>query len=209
MKLKLFKNIKDKYYNFNDFPDNSNILLITGLSGSGKSYLSREIASNYNSTIFQVEWLKHSKHTSEECKYILDSFLEKHPEIKDLVKSKWNNSKSEDKNELFKKYINLFLLHFLEMKEKNKNYIIEGLQLFTLIDFNLIKDYPLIIKGTSSYNSLINRLKRDYKKRKNEKFITKAKFVFRVIKESFLYQLKHKKKLNKFIELKEKSENNG
>ena len=133
----------------------------------------------------------------------------KFPKIRDLVKNKWNNSKNEDDNELFKKYINLFLLHFLEVKEENKSYIIEGLQLFTLIDFDLLKDYPLIIKGTSSYNSLKNRLKRDYKKRKKEKFIIKAKFIFRVIKESFLYQLKHKKKLNKFIELKEKSDNNG
>lgn len=209
MKLKLFKNIKDKYFDFNDFPRNSNVLLITGLSGSGKSYLARKVASEYDATIFQIEWLKHSKHISDECRYILDSFLEKHPEIKDLVKNKWNNSKNEDTNDLFKKYINLFLLHFLEVKEENKNYVVEGLQLFTLIEFDLIKNYPLIIKGTSSYNSLKNRLKRDYQKRKNESFVIKVKFVIRVIKESFLYQLKHKKKLNKFIELKEKSENNG
>lgn len=209
MKLKLFKNTKDKYYNFNNFPINSKILLITGLSGSGKSYLARELANKYDAIIFQVEWLKHSKHISEEYKYVLDTFLDKHPEIIGLVKNKWNNTKSEDNNELFKKYINLFLLHFLEVKEENKNYIIEGLQLFTLIDFDLIKHYPLIIKGTSSYNSLKNRLRRDYQKRKCESFVTKFKFVNRVLKESFLYQLKHKKTLNKFIELKEKSEKNG
>ena len=87
---------------------------------------------------------------------------------------------------------------------KNKNYIIEGLQLFTLLDFNLIKDYPLIIKGTSSFNSLKNRLKRDYQKRKKEKFSVKLKFFLRVIKESRLYQIKHRKKLNKFIVNKER-----
>ena len=169
MKIKLFKTVDDLYLNTNNFPSTSNILLITGLSGSGKSYLARELSNTYNATIFQVEWLKHSKHISEECKYILDSFLDKHPEIISLVKNKWNNTKSEDKNELFKKYINLFFLHFLEVKDNNKNYIIEGLQLFTLIDYDLIKDYPIIIKGTSSFKCFKNRFKRDYEKRKKEK----------------------------------------
>lgn len=166
MKIKLFKNINNLTYDLENYPSSSKILLITGLSGSGKSYLAREIASKYNATIFQVEWLKHKKHISEECKYILDSFLDKYPEIIPYVDSKWNNTKSEDDNELFAKYINLFFIHFLEIKDENKNYIIEGLQLFTLLDFEAIKDYPLIIKGTSSYNSFKNRLKRDYQKRK-------------------------------------------
>ena len=160
-------------------------------------------------TISCTPLIKHSKHASQECQYILDSFLIKHPEIKELVKNKWNNSKIEDENELLRKYMNLFLLHFLEVKEENKTYIIEGLQLFTLIDFNLVKDYPLIIKGTSSYNSLKNRLKRDYQKRKNEKLFVKVKFFFRVIKECFLYQFKHKNKLNKFMKLKEVGDKNG
>lgn len=204
MKIKLFKNINNLNYDLENYPSSSKILLITGLSGSGKSYLAREMASKYNATIFQVEWLKHKKHISEECKYILDSFLDKYPEIIPYVDSKWNNTKSEDDNELFAKYINLFFIHFLEIKDENKNYIIEGLQLFTLLDFEAIKDYPLIIKGTSSYNSFKNRLKRDYQKRKKEKLLVKIKFFFRVLKESRLYQLKHRKKLNKFIINKER-----
>lgn len=204
MKIRLFKNINNLTYDLDNYPYDSKILLITGLSGSGKSYLAKEMASKYDATIFQVEWLKHKKHISEECKYILDSFLDKYPEIIPYVDTKWNNSKSEDDNELLKKYINLFFLHFMEVKDDNKNYIIEGLQLFTLLDFDLIKDYPLIIKGTSSYKSFKNRLKRDYQKRKKEKLLVKIKFFFRVLKESRLYQLKHRKKLNKFIINKER-----
>ena len=204
MKIKLFRNTNNINYELNKFPNDSKILLITGLSGSGKSYLAREMSSKYNATIFQVEWLKHKKHISEECKYILDSFLEKHPEIITYVDNKWNNAKSEDNNELFKKYINLFFIHFLELKDENKNYIVEGLQLFTLLDFDLIKDYPIIVKGTSSFNSFKNRLKRDYQKRKKEKFSVKLKFFLRVIKEIKLYQIKHRKKLNKFIVNKER-----
>ena len=203
MKIRKFKNMNNIDFNSNIFPNESKILLITGLSGSGKSYLAREIAKENDATIFQVEWLKHKKHISEECKYILDTFIEKYPETIPYIDTKWNNSKNEDNNELFKKYINLFFLHFLEVKDNNKNYIIEGLQLFTLLDFDLIKDYPLIIKGTSAFKSFKNRLKRDYQKRKKEKLSIKIKFFFRVVKESFLYQGKHVKTLNKFIEKKE------
>ena len=199
MKVKLAKTVADFEHNVNDFATKSNILLVTGLSGSGKSYLSRQLAEKYNAVIFQPEWLKHTKHITDECRHILDSFFELHPDIVTLAKNKWNNAKSEDDNELFKKYINLFFLHFLQVKNPNKLYIVEGLQLFTLIEYNNIKDYPIIIKGTSSFKSLRNRLKRDYQKRKNEKLCVKIKFFFRVLKESKLYQFKHRKKLNKFI----------
>ncbi len=200
MKIKVFRNIDDIYYNVDNFPSSNKILLITGLSGSGKSHLSKEIAKEYNAIHFQVEWLIHKSHVSDECKYILDSFLDKYPSIVPLVDSKWDNVKVEDNNKLLKHYMNLFFKHFLEVKDPNKAYIVEGLQLFTLIDYDLIKDYPIIIKGTSSINSLKRRLRRDYKKRKNQKLNVRVKFLFRVLKQSRLYQFKHRKKLNLFIE---------
>lgn len=203
--IKRFKNMNDLNYNIEKFPNESKILLITGLSGSGKSFLAKKLSAKYNATIFQVEWLKHKKYISEECKHILDTFIDKWPETISYINNKWNNSKNEDSNELFKKYINLFFIHFIENKDPNKTYIIEGLQLFTLLDFDLIKNYPLIIKGTSAYSSLKNRFKRDYQKRKKERFFIKLKFIFRVFKESFLYQGKHLKKLNKFIIKKEEN----
>jgi len=199
MKIKLFKNVKDIYINVDKFPSESKILLITGLSGSGKSTLAKELEDKYEAIPFQVEWLIHKKHVTEKCKYILDSFLELHPEIKELVDNKWNNTKKEDDNVLLKKYINLFFQHFLSLKEDKKNYIIEGLQLFTLIDYDLIKDYPIIIKGTSSINSLKQRYKRDKERKKLSSLKEKTKFTFKVLKQSKLYQFKHRKKLNKLI----------
>ena len=112
MKVKLAKTVADFERNLQDFGTKSSILIVTGLSGSGKSFLSRDLAKEHNATIFQPEWLKHTKHITEECRYILDSFFEKHPDIVDLVKNKWNNAKNEDENDLFKKYINLFFYTF-------------------------------------------------------------------------------------------------
>ena len=192
--VRVFKNVNDITFNEND----KNIIFITGLSGSGKSHLSKELANKYNSSIFQPEWLIHYTHTSEEFKPFLDEFIDRY-NIRNYVDSKWDNSKDEDNNEELKKYINLLVKEFILNANNSKKYIVEGLQLFTLIDINLIKNYYLIVKGTSSVNSLRNRIKRDYKKRKDYKLIDKIKWFIKVIKQSKLYQFKHRKKLNEFI----------
>ena len=192
--VRVFKNVNDITFNEND----KNIIFITGLSGSGKSYLSKELANKYNSSIFQPEWLIHYTHTSEEFKPFLDELIDRY-NIRNYVDSKWDNSKDEDNNEELKKYINLLVKEFILNANNSKKYIVEGLQLFTLIDINLIKNYYLIVKGTSSVNSLKNRIKRDYKKRKDYKLIDKIKWFIKVIKQSKLYQFKHRKKLNEFI----------
>ncbi len=194
--IKILKNTQDIQFNQDV---ESNILLVTGLSGSGKSYLSSKLASDSGASIFQPEWLIHYKHTSPEFKPLLDEFINKYSDIKPLVENKWNNESNEDKNELLKKYINLLVEYFITKTEQSKKYIIEGLQLFTLIDFNLIKNYPIIIKGTSSINSLKNRIKRDYQKRKTLSFWQKFKWFNKVLKQSSLYQFKHRKILNAFI----------
>ncbi len=199
VKVRLIKNVDDITFNLDKFKKDSNILLVTGLSGSGKSYLSRQLAKEYNASIFQPEWLKHTKHITPEFKPLLESFFDIHPNIVDLAKAKWNNAKSEDKNELFKKYINLFFKHFLSNIDKDKLYIVEGLQIFSLIDFELIKNYPIIIKGTSSTKSLKNRYKRDLANKNITKRTAKFKFLMRILKEGRLYQFKHRKVLNKFI----------
>ena len=198
-KVRLIKNVDDITFNLDKFKKDSNILIVTGLSGSGKSYLSKSLAKEHNASIFQPEWLKHTKHITPEFKPMLESFFDIHPNIVDLAKAKWNNAKSEDKNELFKKYINLFFEHFLSNIDKDKLYIVEGLQIFSLIDFKLIKNYPIIIKGTSSTKSLKNRYKRDLANKNITKRTAKFKFLMRILKESRLYQFKHRKVLNKFI----------
>ena len=98
--VRVFKNVNDITFNEND----KNIIFITGLSGSGKSYLSKELANKYNSGIFQPEWLIHYTHTSEEFKPFLDEFIDRY-NIRNYVDSKWDNSKDEDNNEELKKYI--------------------------------------------------------------------------------------------------------
>ena len=132
---------------------------------------------------------------------MLDEFLRANPEIVPYVENKWNDVKNEDEHELLQKYINLFLQSFLDSCDKSRTYIVEGLQIFTLIDFEVVKNFPIIVKGTSSFQSLRNRLKRDLPKHKN-----KISYLFKVLKQSHLYQFKHRKKLNNFLKKLQKLE---
>ena len=201
MKINRFKNVDDIKINFEKFPSESKILFVTGLSGSGKSWTAKELAESCGASIFQPEWLIHSKHVSQEFKPLLDEFLRANPEIVPYVENKWNDVKNEDEHELLQKYINMFLQSFLDSCDKSRTYIVEGLQIFTLIDFEVVKNLPIIVKGTSSFQSLRNRLKRDLPKHKN-----KTSYLFKVLKQSHLYQFKHRKKLNNFLKKLQKLE---
>jgi ABC-type dipeptide/oligopeptide/nickel transport system ATPase component len=193
-KIKIFKNIEDVTFN----GSKDNVLFVTGLSGSGKSYLAKKLADDIEAKVFQIEWLIHYKHCDKTFKKFLDEFIDKY-NIRDYVNRKWDNEKCEDDNVELKRYINLLVKEFIDSRDEQK-YIVEGLQLFTLVDFDLIKDYYIIVKGTSSINSLKNRIKRDYFKRKKYKLLDKAKWFVKVIKQSKTYQFKHRKKLNEFME---------
>lgn len=195
--VNIFISKSDLEANTFNFPNKSNILFVTGLSGSGKSHLANELAKKYSATIFQPEWLIHPKHIPMEFKAFFSNFQTKYPEIVPNMQNKWNGCKTEDENLLLKKYINLILQDFLQTADKSKIYIVEGLQLFTLIDFELIKEFPFIIKRTSSFKALKQRITRDIKNKKG--FSQKFKFVFRALRQSKLYQFKHRKILNKFI----------
>lgn len=201
MKINRFKNVDDIKINFEKFPSESKILFVTGLSGSGKSWTAKELAESCGASIFQPEWLIHSKHVSQEFKSLLDEFLRANPEIVPYVENKWNDVKNEDEHELLQKYINMFLQSFLDSCDKSRTYIVEGLQIFTLIDFEVVKNFPIIVKGTSSFQSLRNRLKRDLPKHKN-----KISYLFKILKQSHLYQFKHRKKLNNFLKTLQKLE---
>ena len=114
MKINRFKNVDDIKINFEKFPSESKILFVTGLSGSGKSWTAKELAESCGASIFQPEWLIHSKHVSQEFKPLLDEFLRANPEIVPYVENKWNDVKNEDEHELLQKYINMFLQSFLD-----------------------------------------------------------------------------------------------
>ena len=155
-------NSKDFVYNLDKFEqEKTNILFITGYSGGGKSYLSRELAKKYN-----VELVE----------YDVISFIYKH---KNKIDKNSLIGRFFSENVLAKKYLEsgkkdlqysidvLYpeLMGFIQLN--NYRCIVEGMQVFMAIeagavDENFYRDYAMIIKGTSAIKSSFRAIKRDF-----------------------------------------------
>lgn len=163
----LFKQ-SDITYNLDKFGKECNILFITGLSGSGKTTLSNEYADMYKCEVLHLdeiecdrypegfEFLKKRIHNeipdySEACKLYYSKDIEKMPD--------------EQANIIYDKMDKAMFICIDELKNhKNSNYIIEGIQIYQLFNADFLRDYPVVIKGTSVLSSVYRRVKRNSKK---------------------------------------------
>ena len=138
----------------------TNVLLITGLSGSGKTTTGYEIAYEHKAELFQLDWLDHPEQmqdSPETPNYGLWQYIKKvHGRNMGYAKQKtgdqWHNL-----------VIDVFdsICRFAK-KSPDKLFIIEGVQIpGHLHDVLGIEKYPIIIKGTSVTASMIQRFKRD------------------------------------------------
>ena len=141
----------------------SNILFITGLSGSGKSTLSKKLAKENNAIRFEMDGLSHGFDTSNAG--ILDKLKERNPEYKRAVETHW---KPSEKSNLILRNEKRYLLQTVAkdlikicQDDKDNLYIIEGIQIFGLLNPSYFTDKPVIIKGTSAMTSYFRAVKRE------------------------------------------------
>lgn len=137
-----------------------NILLITGLSGSGKTSTSYEIANSKKAEVFQLDWLDSLDNITDYPKdapnYGLKEYIKDNSSIKEL---NWGDDNYEkiiiDTFKLIKKFANL---------NTDKLFIIEGFQIYNKFNKSYITaDTPIIVKGTSAVVSMLRRINRDGK----------------------------------------------
>lgn len=143
-----------------------NVLLVTGLSGSGKS----TIGKSYMEKDPKVEWVeldwfeKNYGMTDDQlkqCSEPLWNYLTKDPT--GIAFRKQSLSDNKPSGEELVQSIRLFgnwLLKYCST-HKDKKWVIEGVQIYSCFDFNLVKKYPIIIVGTSMTKSIVRRLRRD------------------------------------------------
>lgn len=142
----------DVYHNFTNFESgDSNIVFITGLPGSGKSSLGKEIAKKYKAQHIELDLVSpmdggdvsESKCTSR----LYDKFI------------KTTGSKVS-KDSLFMYNFIKFVINWAET-HKNEKFVVEGIQLADLEMGDELLMHPLIILGASAmksaYNSVIRR----------------------------------------------------
>lgn len=157
---------KDMEYKLDSWKKGSNnILLITGLSGSGKSTRASQLSKEYNAINFELDLFEHNS--------ILFSNNYNHDEaniiMKDIFKKMYGGKKNFDKysDEDYRKEFVKFFKNLLSYCKSHRDqlFIIEGLQIFKHVayyDISILENIPIIIIGTSLTKSLVRRYKRDH-----------------------------------------------
>jgi len=164
---------KDLELNMDKWPNDKNILFVTGHSGSGKTTLAENIADEVKGTVIQLDWFacnhmimgwKDFREQDYGVKLVIKYFTDIRPELNNKDKGSPDhkdvmNMDDETYDQEFKKFWEWI---FNEMKKDSKRpYVVEGLQILRYIDIESIIDYPFIIKNTSALLSMIHRNKRD------------------------------------------------
>ena len=140
----------------------TNILLITGISRSGKTTLAYELAPKYNAEIIQIDFFENYYCKGDE---VITPYVLK-------LRSKWFNTPigkkykmicEDDPANLTNEDLTLYMADAVSFIIKCcrihslKKFIIEGMQIFSDVNPDLIKQYPLIIKGTSMIQSFARK----------------------------------------------------
>ena len=157
--------MKDIEYNLSQWKKgNNNVLLITGVSGSGKSTTAYNLANDNKAIVISLDLFEHNNYVFDkpenkisEGMYIIKVYFTKTYG----GKKDWSNTSDE----IYRKEQIKFVKYILSYSKKHTDqlFIIEGLQIGYLGQYLMdeFKNRPCIIKGTSIPKSMIQRMKRD------------------------------------------------
>ena len=153
----------------------SNLLWVTGLSGSGKSTIATDVVNTYGAEHVELDNLQRAKmdnwdHTGSK---LMDDYIESKGGLKniftyvnDLEEVEW---KDIVKNEAdCPKQFNDFFLYIIDYAKKNPNrrFVVEGVQLAMCAKDSTIKivsNYPVIIKMNGPLKTELRRELRTFK----------------------------------------------
>lgn len=183
-----------------------NILYITGLSGSGKSTLSRDLSAKYKCELLCLDIADYLYQSTVENRFTVQ-MLNKFPRYKEILNtfdSPFSFQNQKDRNEFLalRPKIYSYIIELMH-KEKNKLFIVEGIQIFEepFLEVVDIDEVPIIIKGTSVMQSILRMSIRN----NNNKFQV-SKFIEDTI-SWFSYNKKYNKMYTAFFSKYEDKQN--
>lgn len=149
------------YINFEKFESGkSNICLITGLSGSGKSTLGKQLANKYHAEYVELDTFYNIGTVSYEdlSGTIYKEYADENKKDYEWLITK-KRSMNQIPNDLVKRMMQ-WVIRYCK-KNKNKKYILEGVQIYSHGDAKVIKNEPLILINASMIKSIYQRHKRE------------------------------------------------
>lgn len=161
-----FLNEEDVKYNYDAFSrGTSDILFVTGPESFGKAKDFTGIGEQFGADIIHLDdvqkhYLYSDKKLKEKHKLIYKYFTETDKGIE------YRKKKKKDIEVNLYEIVPNFILYFLNNREKDKRYIVEGTQLIDLLaadrlDINLLKDYSILLKGSSYLQTKIQTMRSD------------------------------------------------
>lgn len=212
------KSDKDIYYNKDKFDSGEiNLCFITGLSGSGKSTMGRNMSSK-NIEHYEMDDVICNDNFSDgnlkEYGGLISSFFKGAGKSFRLIQDddKHNDSVFNTHKNYEKEITQAFVKHAISYCKSHKEtkYVCDGIWIFMFIKPEQLKDCAVYIKGTSSIKSGYRALKRDINedKRNGMTSLQIFKHEFKRVKEDILYARENQKELRSFRSYFEKQSTN-
>ena len=212
------KSDKDIYYNKDKFDSGEiNLCFITGLSGSGKSTMGRNMTSDKVEHYEMDDVICNDNFSDDNLKEyggLISSFFKGSGKSFRLVRNdnKHNDFVFNNHKNYEKEITQAFVKHAISYCKSHTNikYVCDGIWIFMFIKPSQLKDCAVYIKGTSSIKSGYRALKRDIDEDKRNKMTTIQIFrhEFKRVKEDVLYAKENQKELKSFRSYFEKQSTN-
>ena len=213
-----FKSDNDIYYNKDKFDSGEiNLCFVTGLSGSGKSTMGRNMSSK-NIEHYEMDDVICNDNFSDdnlrEYGSLISSFFKGAGKSFRLIRDndKHNDSVFNTHKNYEKEITQAFVKHAISYCKSHKEtkYVCDGIWIFMFIKPEQLKDCAVYIKGTSSIKSGYRALKRDIDedKRNGMTSLQIFKHEFKRVKEDILYARENQKELKSFRSYFEKQSTN-
>lgn len=199
MKTRIIRTCKPIYYNLEKWNiKQSPLLLITGLSGSGKTTFASKFAKHHNAQCISFDVLKFYSQASKQSQRIMDAFLRKNPEIQKFVNISWDKTDRINSNDiLFNYYCNAFFDFLVNYCQQYKiKMVLEGIQMFVRLHPSKSIGLPIIIIRSGSIKCIVNKFKRDHYSKPVAPNIKKIRAL---IHDTYVYHHKQRKILNTYI----------
>ncbi|MCL2629802.1 MAG: hypothetical protein FWD33_03940 [Alphaproteobacteria bacterium] len=152
---------KDLKLNYDKFGKSENVLFVTGIFGAGKTYTGQQYSKNFGAIHISQDWLGWAE--CYDCKHsrlFKKMFYDLYPTSKKYFDKNSKNYQKYKTNRIkFRPLWDDMIVRYAK-KNPNKLFVLEGSDLYSHSNMEMMAGKPLIIKRTSLLKCMANMIKR-------------------------------------------------